>query len=948
MGQGVLMRRVRSVRGLALFVILLATITIIAPVRAQTTPESTPELTEEQLQILQDLPPEERAALIEQYLKSRDQGGDSRTGVGTGTPSTGRGTTSNQVRPLSPDSEEAIGTRSAEEQLKRLKALQELKEPPLKEGDSLIVDLKLRKRDDRPAMLIQRLEGLRDRVMERNPYRLDRAGQLALPGFEPITMLGLTEKLAAMRLGADKDFVEFVVKITRLDIKAAGDEALKPFGYDLFTDVTSSFAPATDIPVPSDYIVGPGDQLRVQLFGSANRTQAFTVGRDGQISFPQIGPIAVGGQRFSTVKENIEARVSQQMIGVRADVQMGQTRAIRIFLLGEVEKPGSYTVSGLSTVTNALFAGGGIKRVGSLRNIQLKRNGRLVKQLDLYDLLLRGDTSGDARLLPGDVVFIPPVGPTVSVSGEVLRPAIYEIHDQSSLGDLVNLSGGLTPEAAQHQARLERRNERGERAVTNIDLSSAAARTETLQNGDFLRVLRIRDVLDGGVTVSGFVYQSQPFEYRSGLRLSEVLRFEDLKPGADTHYILIRRELPPDRKVSVLSADLAAAVAAPRSDKDVLLAPRDQITVFDLQSGRDRVVSSVLDDLRSQANYSQPLQAVLIGGRVRAPGQYPLEANMRVSDLIRAGGSLEDAAYGGQAELSRYEVVNGEYRQTELINVDLAAVLRGDAAANIALKPYDALNIKELPLWRELETVSIEGEVRFPGIYPIQRAETMRSVLQRAGGLNDLAFSTGAVFTREELRRREQEQLDRLTERLKRDLAVLALQGAQSGIQGTQSLVAGQGLLEQLKGSSAVGRLVIDLDKVLAGTVAGPDDIVLKNGDRLLVPKQSQEVAVIGEVQNATSHRYTANLSREDYIGLSGGYTKQADEGRVYVVRANGSVVAESGNRWFSKSDSGGIEPGDTVVVPLDAGKMRPLPLWTAVTTIIYNLAVAVAAVNSF
>jgi protein involved in polysaccharide export with SLBB domain len=867
---------------------------------------------------------------------------------GTSTSASPTGTTGRQTRPLSPEEQQEFNKLSTEQQLQRLKALQELKEPPFKAGDSLIIDLKLRQRPDRPARLSEQLEGLRDRILERNPYRLDPAGQLALPGFEPITMLGLTEKLAAMRLGADKDFVEFTVKITRLDIKPTGDEALKPFGYDLFTDVASTFAPATDIPVPSDYIVGAGDQLRIQIFGNTNRIQTFTVGRDGQINFPQIGPILVGGQRFSTVKQSIEERIARQMIGVRADVQMGETRAIRIFLLGEVEKPGSYTVSGLSTVTNALFAGGGIRRVGSLRNIQLKRNGQLVKRLDLYDLLLRGDTSSDVRLLPGDVVFIPPIGPTVSVSGEVLRPAIYELRDQSSVTDLISLSGGMTPEADQHQARLERRNERGDRVVTNIDLTSKDARAIAVQNGDLLRVLRIRDVLEGGVTVSGFVYQSQPFEYHAGLRLSDVLRFEDLKPGADTHYVLIRRELPPDRKVSVLSADLAAALGARGSEKDVLLAPRDQITVFDLQSGRDRVVSSVLDDLKAQANYAQPLQAVIVGGRVRAPGQYPLEPGMRISDLLRAGGSLEDAAYGGSAELSRYEVVNGEQRQTELIEIDLAAVLKGDAAANITLKPYDALNIKELPLWRELETVSIEGEVRFPGVYPIQRGETLRSVLQRAGGLSDLAFSKGAVFTREELRRREQEQLDRLTERLKRELAILALQGAQSGVQGTQALVVGQGLLDQLKGSQAVGRLVIDLDKIIAGNIGGSDDIMLKNGDRLLVPKQMQEVAVIGEVQNATSHRYTADLTRDDYIGLSGGYTKQADESRVYVVHANGSVVSNSGNRWFSKSAAEGIEPGDTVVVPLDAGKMRPLPLWTAVTTIIYNLAVAVAAVNSF
>ena len=473
------MRGVRKARWFTVVAMLLGAMAVTALARAQTTPqstpESTPELTEEQLQILQDLPEEERQALIDQYLKSREQGAETPTGAerGTTTPS-GRSTTSGKVRPLSPETEGTVGTLSAEEELERLKALQDLNEPPFKESDSLIIDLRLRKREERPARLTERLEALRDRILERNPYRLDRYGQLTLPGFEPITMLGLTERLAALRLGADKDLVEFTVKVTRLDIKAAGDEALRPFGYDLFTDVTSSFAPATDVPIPSDYILGPGDQLRVQLFGNTNRVQTFTVGRDGQISFPQIGPVTVGGQRFSAVKAAIEDQVARQMIGVRAYVQMGETRGIRIFLLGEVEKPGSYTVSGLSTVTNALFAGGGIKRSGSLRNIQLKRSGQLVRRLDLYDLLLRGDTSNDVRLLAGDVVFIPPIGNTVSVNGEVLRPAIYEIRNEASVGDLINLSGGLTPEADQRRARLERRNEEGERVVTNIDLSVAS------------------------------------------------------------------------------------------------------------------------------------------------------------------------------------------------------------------------------------------------------------------------------------------------------------------------------------------------------------------------------------------------------------------------------------------------------------------------------------------
>lgn len=896
------------------------------------------EITDEQLEILQGLPPEQREAIIREVLRSRAPTGDARDRDGAD-----RGEEAREVRPLTPEEKAEREKRLLRE---RLRELEEETEPTLRGRDSVIVELRLRERPDRAEIETRRLRELRERIVVRNPYRLDDSGQLRLPGFEPLPLLGLTERSAAKRLATDKDFAEFIVQITRLDLLPVGDEALKPFGYDLFTDAPSTFVPATDIPVPPDYVVGPGDQLRVQLFGNTNRSLTLTVGRDGQVSFPEIGPISVGGQRFSDVKQGIEARVSRQMIGVRANVEMGETRAIRVFLLGEVEMPGSYTVSGLSTITNALFSGGGITRVGSLRGIQLKRNGQLVRTLDLYDLLLRGDTSNDARLLPGDVVFIPPVGPTVSINGEILRPAIYEIRPDTTVGDLVALSGGFTSRADAQQVRLEQLNARGERVVTNLDVTSDAARSTPLANGDFVRVLRIRDTLEGAVTVAGHVYNAQPFEFRPGLRLSDVLRFEDLKPRADTHYILIRRELAPDRKVVALSADLAAALAAPGSEEDVLLAPRDQLIVFDIDSSRERIVEGVLTELRAQATFDQPLQAVIVSGRVRAPGQYPLEPQMRVSDLIRAGGSLEDAAYGGQAELSRYEVVNGEYRQTELIEIDLAAVLRGERSADITLRPYDALNIKEVPQWRELETVSIEGEVRFPGIYPIQRGETLRMVLQRAGGLSDLAFPVGAIFTREELRRREQQQLDRLSERLRRDLAVLALQGAQTGGANVQALSVGEGLLAELRGAQAVGRLVIDLEQVLANPPGGQQDIVLKDGDRLLVPKQSQEVTVIGEVQNATSHRYLADLSREDYVDLSGGFTHQADEGRIYVVRANGRVVP-SGSGWFRRS-AAEIQPGDTVVVPLDAGKMRPLPLWTAVTTIIYNLAVAVAAVNSF
>src|SRR5437016_4902338 len=261
------------------------------------------------------------------------------------------------------------------------------------------------------------------------------------------------------------------------------------------------------------------------------------------------------------------------------------------------------------------------------------------------------------------------------------------------------------------------------------------------------------------------------------MRLTDVIRsVDDLKPSADLHYILIRRELPPDRRVTVLSADLAAALHAPGSPADVPLMALDRITVFDLQSSRDRVIQPLLDELTLQSNIRYPDEVVRIDGRTNVPGSYPLEAGMTVRDLIRAGGGLSDSAYGGSAELTRYKVINGESRRTEIIQVDLAAVLRGDPAANIRLEAFDRLNIKEVQAWTDQEEITLRGEVKFPGKYSIKQGETLKSVLLRAGGLTEYAFPEGSVFTRQELRNREQQQLDLLADRMEKDITFAALQ----------------------------------------------------------------------------------------------------------------------------------------------------------------------------
>jgi polysaccharide export outer membrane protein len=799
---------------------------------------------------------------------------------------------------------------------------------------------------------IAKLDAYVARVRRGNPYRLDAQGRLQLPELPPIPLSGLNTEEATRRLDSDAFMQDFDVRVWLLPLEPIDIDALKPFGYDLFAGAPTTFAPATDVPVPAEYVLGPGDTLQVQLLGKVTGVYPLMVNRDGTIDFPQLGPIPVAGLRFPDAQSLIEDRVSNQLIGVRSSVSMGPLRSIRVFVLGDAERPGSYTVSGLSTVTNALFVSGGIKTIGSLRKIELKRGGRTVRRVDLYDMLLRGDTRADERLQPNDVIFIPPVGPTVAVAGSVNRPAIYELTGPTTAAEMIEIAGGLTPQADPRLATVERIGSTQLRSVVGVDLSGTG-RGVNIVAGDLLRVPSIRPTYTNSVWVRGHAHRPGAFQYRPGMRLTDVLpSVDELRPNADLHYILVRREDPSTRRISVTSADLLAALANPQSDANVRLSSRDEIYVFDSEGPRDKVVLPLIDEMRLQSSPDRPTQVVGIGGSVKAPGQYPLEPGMTVRDLLRAGGGLAESAFGGQAELTRYQVVNGERRQTDLMAVNLGRVMSGDAGADLPLLPYDVLLIKEMPEWSELERVTLRGEVRFPGTYPIRKGETLHAVLNRAGGLTDLAFVDGGVFTRKDLREREAAQLRVLAERMQRDLAILALQSSQSSPQSAQQATAtmssGQILLADLQRTQAVGRLVIDLETVLSSGEGSSVDITLKDGDDLIVPKRTQEVTVIGEVPNATSHVWSQDRTLEDYIEQSGGATKQADAKAIYIIRANGSVVTSGGNMWFSRAGRNDVRPGDTIVVPLDVERMRPLPLWAAVTTIIYNLAVAVAAVNSF
>lgn len=808
----------------------------------------------------------------------------------------------------------------------------------LKPGDSLIVYFNV------PEEL---QKNVKDIVFDYVPdhsqqlFTLDKKGEIEIAGLGRISLAGLNEEQAAARINLEPLLSQYEISVLFLPIKRYGVSELEPFGYDLFDQDTNQLLPDVSMPVPENYLMGPGDKINVQLVGKENQEYMLEVSRDSTISLPRIGVIPVGGLTFDELKANLKKRIKSQYIGVEAFITLGELRSIQVFVLGEVKKPGSYSVDGLSTMTNALLNGGGVTKIGSLRNIELKRRGKTISSLDLYDLLLKGDTSGDLRLRPGDVVHVPSIKKTVAISGEVRRPAIYELKKEKKLTDVIALAGGLLPTALTSHIKIQRIIG-SEKRLIDVDLADKGAKNTVIKSGDILLVSSVLERQDNVVHLQGEVITPATFQWNPELKLLDVIKsMRDIKPTADSEYIIIKRYLPPEYKLSVLTANLREAFAQPKGHNNIYLQPRDEILVLSLSDKRILEVTPIVEQLAAQSRASEPTQVVRITGQVRGEGTYPLVPGMRISDLVLAGGRLSESAFTMEAELTRFETKAGKPREMSHISIKLAEALAGNPNENLVLQPYDLLNIKEIPLWEEAEQVELVGEVQFPGKYTIQRGESLYNLLQRAGGLTPFAYPQGAVFIREDLRKREQERLDAMAANLEAELASISLERSGDPTQIQSTGVANQ-LLTKLRSTSAAGRLVIDLDRIAKGDTDEP--IILRGGDKLYIPAKMQEVSVIGQVFHPTSHLYQPDLTTIEYVNLSGGVTKKADEDNIYVVRANGSVQVAK-NTWLD--DETDIYPGDTVVVPLDAERISNLKLWSSISQILYQLGLSAAAWNT-
>lgn len=760
---------------------------------------------------------------------------------------------------------------------------------------------------------------------------------LNLPYLGRFSLAGLTEDEAVLRIKAEPLLETYTIDLRVLPVEKAGVEALKSFGYSLFDSPPTTFAPTQDIPVPADYVIGANDTIIIQLFGAVNETYTLVVTREGVIDIPKVGPITVAGLTFNELKENIAQRAAKQMIGVSTHVTLGPLRTILVFVLGDVVRPGSYTVSSLSTLTNALFASGGVTTVGSLRDIQLKRRGKVISRLDFYDLLLKGDTSRDVRLQGGDVLFVPPIGRTAGVSGEVRRPAIYELRQEKSIKDLLALAGGMVPSAYSKGSQLLRVSKSQDRVQEDLDLSVSSALQTALNDGDVLVVPSLLEKVEEVVQLSGYVKRPGARAWFDGMKLTDMIpSVRSLLPKPDLDYAVIKRHIPGDRQAKVFSVRLGEALAQPASPANIALLRGDEIVVFghEVEGDRQNKLAAFNAELERQGTNAIPARLVSVNGSVYEPGTYPLEEGMRVSDLIRASGSLKEKAETLTAELSRYDNVPGKGRQITHLNVDMAKVLKGDPAADLVLSPRDYLVIKTVPDWVDQQTVTLSGEVRNPGVYPIARGETLSSVIKRAGGLTDVAFPDGTVFTRLDLQLKEEAQFKILADRIESEMKTTLLERSEEVQRPIENADIAKSLVDLLRNAKSSGRMVLDLKTVLANSGSGKAneyDVTLLGGDTITIPQKRDEVSVVGEVRKPTTHLFAKGRTLEDYLGLSGGLTDKGKRDLVYVVRANGEAAGKGSVSFFSTSSDVDIRPGDTIVAMLDAEKVSGLKIWREV-----------------
>lgn len=718
--------------------------------------------------------------------------------------------------------------------------------------------------------------------------------------------------------------------LSRLDKEESA--TLVHFGHALFDPRGDGTVLSEAYPVPEDYVIGPGDEVVVRLWGRAEGTHRMRVDRDGRIFFPKMGPMYVAGKTYRELKAFLREKTGA-IAEARSDVSLGQVKGFHVSVVGEVEVPGRLHVSSFHTVLQAIERAGGPKDIGSLRRVTLKRAGGIGQEIDVYDFLLKGDAAPEIRLRSGDTVFVPVVGPLVAVVGEVRRQAIYELKGEGSVRDVIAMAGGLSPSAFRRRLQVERLEGHLSRIVVDLTLEEAdrSLPSLTLADGDILRILAILPEEENVVHVQGSVNRPGKYEWKPGLTVGALIPDEQFfPPETFLDYALITRLVGPDRRKEVVPVDLRRIVVQRDPAADVALQPMDTLMVYPWSAFREVTTATV-------------------GGEVRSPGKYEVFPGTRIRDLVKAGGDLTPDASLEMAELSRREpegVVN-------IVRIHLGKALQGDETENLPVRDRDILMIRPIPDLEEALYITLKGEVRSPGIYAARKGERLSSVLRRAGGFTDAGYLKGAVFTRISVKQRQQEVIDRTVRQLEQDIARLAATEGATALEPEevaaqrQIVEARKALLGSLRNVRAMGRVIVHLARPerLDGT---EDDLLVEQGDTLEIPREAEVVNVVGRVYNATAVVYNSeNRSTGYYLNRVGGPTEDADRDHIFVVRADGSVATSAtlGEKlWFAGRDAlldAPLEPGDTIVVPEKLTYTRLLRDVKDVTSILYQIAVA-------
>ena len=717
---------------------------------------------------------------------------------------------------------------------------------------------------------------------------------------------------------------------------------LKQFGYDFFKNSQATALATDSLPVGADYIVGPGDSLQIDLWGTVQARYQVEVDRNGEISIPKVGVVKVWGLNYAQAKDVINKAIARYFKGYELNVTLGKLRTIQVFVVGEVENPGVYTVSSLATVINALSAAGGPSKNGSLRSIKLLKGGKVSQEIDLYDIFLSGDRSKDIRLESGDTIFVPVIGRVVAVAGEIKRTGIYELKEKTTLSQVLAMAGGITAAGYTGRVQVERIEGNNTRVILDYEPKEGKPaenlNSVLIEDRDMVKVFPVSQVSRQVVKLTGNVVRTGEYQFKEGMRVTDLLPgFAALLPDSYIEAAEITRMALPDQHKEIMSFNLGKALQGDNKE-NLQLREQDVVHVFSRWDMQEK-------------------PTVSISGQVVNPGIFYYYPRMTVRDLIAASGSLKRNAFMESAELTRVVLEDGKAR-AERVNVNLAKALAGDPGHNLVLQPDDAFIVRGVENWLEASDrfVTLSGEVKFPGAYSISKGEKLSSIIARAGGFTDKAYIKGAKFTRVSVQELQQKRLDEVLAKSEMDIMqkqseVASLAASKEELEATKaSLEALLKSVQKLKEKKAEGRVVLRLAS-LDEFRNSPYDLEAIGGDTLFVPAQSKVVNVLGYVYNSTSFVYMPDKNITYYLKKAGGTTRDAEEDDMFLVKADGTVVSKQqssfGIRWdddsrkwtFGGFDSTRPDPGDTLVVPQKLERIAWMREIKDITSILANVA---------